>query len=96
MIADDEEAAAGAMTARPPGADAVRTAYDRPGRKAASTAPRGMARTCSRAAAGRLASDAATNLPTGVDGTVRRITYRYYGAEQSVTGLTREGPPMMQ
>jgi len=91
MIAADEEAAA--VTARPLGADEVRTAYDRLGRKAASTAPRGMARTFSRAAAGRLAFDAATTLPSGVDGTVRRITYRYYGAEQSVTGLTRDGPP---
>jgi hypothetical protein len=67
MIAYDEEAAAGAIIARPPGADEVRTACDRPGRKAASTAPRGVARTCSRAAAGRPASDAATTLPSGVD-----------------------------
>jgi len=55
-----------------------------------------MARTCSRAAAGRPASDAATALPTGVDGTVRRITYRYYGAEQGVAGLTCDAPPMIQ
>jgi len=40
MIAADEEAAA--VTARPLGADEVRTAYDRLGRKAASTAPRGI------------------------------------------------------
>jgi len=58
MIADDEEAAAGTITARPLGADEVRTAYDRLGRKAASADPRGMARTCSYDTAGRLASDA--------------------------------------
>ena len=75
MIADDEEAAAGTVTARPPGADEVRTAYDRPGRKAASTAPRGMPRTCSYAAAGRPASDAATTLPTGVDGAARPTSW---------------------
>ena len=80
---------AGAITARPLGADEVRTAYERLGRKAASTAPRGTARTCPHAAAGRAASDAATTLPTGVDGTVRCITYRYDGAEQGVTSLTR-------
>ena len=34
---------------------------------AASPAPRGMARTCSYAAAGRMASDAVTTLPTGAD-----------------------------
>jgi hypothetical protein len=55
MIADDEAAAAGTMAARPPGADEVRTACDRPGRRAASTAPRGMARARPRAAAGRRA-----------------------------------------
>jgi hypothetical protein len=37
MIADDEEAAAGTITARPLGAGEVRTAYDRPGRKLTST-----------------------------------------------------------
>ena len=67
MIADDEEAAAGVITARPPGADEVRTAYDRLGRKAASTDPRGVARTCPHAVAGRPSSDAATTLPSGVD-----------------------------
>ena len=75
MIADDEEAAAGTITARPPGADEARTAYDRLGRKAASTAPRGMARTFSRAAAGRPASDAATTLPSGVDGAARPTSW---------------------
>ena len=55
MIADGEEAAARTMAARPPGADEVRTACDRLGRKAASTAPRGMARPRPRAAAGRRA-----------------------------------------
>jgi len=71
MIADDEEAAAGTITARPPGADEDRTAYDRPGRMAASTDPRGVVRTCPRAAAGRPSSDAVTTLPTGVDGAAR-------------------------
>ena len=75
MIANDEEAATGTMTARPPGADEVRTAYDRLGRKAASTAPRGMARTFSYDTAGRMSSDAATTLPSGVDGTVRRMAW---------------------
>ena len=75
MIADDEEAAAGTITARPPGADEARTAYDRLGRKAASTAPRGMARTRPRAAAGRPASDAATILPSGVDGAARPASW---------------------
>ena len=54
MIAADEDAA-GTIAARPLGADEVRTAHDRLGRKAASTDPRAMARTCSRAAAGRRA-----------------------------------------
>jgi len=75
MIADDEEAAAGTITARPLGADEVRTTYDRLGRKAASTDPRGVVHTCSYAAAGRLASGAATTLPTGVDGAVRRMAW---------------------
>ena len=90
MIADDEEAAAGTVTARPLGAGEVRTAYDRLGRKAASTAPRGMARTCSRAAAGRLASDAATTLPSGVDGTVRRMAWACDGLGR-VSAVSRYG-----
>ena len=89
MIADDE-ATAGTMTARSLGADEVRTAYDRPGRKAASTDPRGMARTRPRAAAGRPASDAATALPTGVDGTVRRMAWGCDGLGR-VSADTRYG-----
>ena len=55
--------AAGAVNTRPPDAGEVRTAHARPGRKAVSPDPRGMARTRSPAPAGRPSSDAATALP---------------------------------
>ena len=72
MIADDEEAATGTITAQKLGADEVRTTYDRLGRTLTTTDQRGVVHTYSYDTAGRLASDAVTTLPSGVDGTVRR------------------------
>jgi RHS repeat-associated protein len=71
--------ASGTKTARKLGADEVKTTYDRLGRKVTVTDQRGVVHTYAYDTAGRLASDAVTNttLPSGVDGSVRRIEWTY-------------------
>jgi len=83
--------ATGTIKVKRLGADVVRTTYDRLGRVTTVTDQRGVVHTYSYDAAGRLASDAATTVPSGVDSSVRCISYRYYGTEQTVTSLTRDG-----
>ena len=59
------------------GTDQVKFTFDQLGRKLTSTDQRGVVHTYGYDAAGRLASDTVTTLPTGVDGSVRRIEYAY-------------------
>jgi RHS repeat-associated protein len=69
------------------GTDQEKCTYDRLGRKLTETDQRGVVHTYSYDSAGRLQSDAVTTLPSGVDGTVRRIdtTYDDLSRKQKVT-----------
>jgi YD repeat-containing protein len=71
--------ATGTIEVKKLGADEVKTTYDRLGRKVTVTDQRGVVHTYTYDSAGRLASDAVTNttLPSGVDGSVRRIQWAY-------------------
>lgn len=59
------------------GTNQVQTSYDRLGRPRTRTDQRGVVRTFTYDAAGRLASDAATTIPAGVDGYVQRLDRIY-------------------
>jgi RHS repeat-associated protein len=57
--------------------DHVATSYDQLGRTTSSTDQRGVVHCYTYNSAGQLACDAVTTLPSGVDGSVRRIQYAY-------------------
>ncbi len=59
------------------GKDQVKVSYDRLGRLTSKTDQRGVVHSYGYDSAGRLASDAVTVLPAGVDGAVRRLAYGY-------------------
>ncbi|HEX8911045.1 MAG TPA: RHS repeat-associated core domain-containing protein [Humisphaera sp.] len=59
------------------GTDQVKSTLDRLGRATTTTDQRGVVHTYTYDAAGRLETDAVTTLPSGVDGSIRRIDTAY-------------------